>query len=108
MMKAEFIRVARIDELHEQRGKLIAVDGEDVALFKRDGVVYALQNVCSHQHYSKLHDGEIEGLTVRCPMHGWTYDMITGRAINGDGRVRTYKVRIESENVFIEVKREMD
>lgn len=104
-MKSEFIKVARVKEIHEQRGKLVVVNGEDVALFKRDGTIFALHNVCSHQHFSKLHDGEIQGLTIRCPMHGWTYDMVTGKAINGSGRVRTYNVKIEGEDVCLEILR---
>lgn len=104
-MKKEFLKVARLNEIHEQKGKLVVVDGDDVALFKRNGTVYALHNVCSHQHFSKLHDGEIRGLTVRCPMHGWMYDMVTGTAINGDGRVRTYNVQIKGEDVYLETLR---
>lgn len=100
-MERGFVKVARMDVLHEQRGTLVHVDGEDIALFKRDGVVYALSNVCSHQHFSKLHDGEIEGLRVTCPMHGWTYDLTSGKAINGGGRVRTYDVLVSDGDVFL-------
>ena len=103
-MEPALVKVAHIDMLHEQRGTLVHVDGEDIALFKRDGVVYALHNVCSHQHFSKLHDGEIKDLTVTCPMHGWTYDLKSGKAINGDGRVRRYDVRVKNGDVFLEMK----
>lgn len=101
-MMNDFVKVARLDELHEDRGKLVVVDGEDVALFKRNDAVYALHNVCSHQHFSKLHDGIIEGLRVTCPMHGWTYDMTTGKAVSGSGRVRTYTVIVKDDHVYVE------
>jgi len=103
-MEREFVKVTRVDALHEQRGTLVQVDGEDIALFKRDGVIYALNNVCSHQHFSKLHDGEIREMTVTCPMHGWTYDLRSGKAINGSGRVRTYHVRVKDGDVFLGMK----
>jgi len=101
-MKAEFVKVARLDDLHEQRGKLVMVDGEDIALFKRNGAVYALHNVCSHQHFSKLHDGIVEGSHVTCPMHGWTYDMTTGKATNGSGKVRRFNVMIKDNDVYVQ------
>ena len=104
-MDAVHFKVARVNELHEQCGKLVVVDGEDIALFKRDGRIFAINNVCAHQHFSKLHEGEIDGLTVTCPMHGWTYDLVTGKAINGDGRVRRYNVKIQGNDVYLEFPR---
>ena len=44
----------------------------------------------------------LSGLTVACPMHGWTYSLETGIAVSGSGRVRTYEVKVEGENVFID------
>ena len=105
MMEYEYIRVAKLSEIREHRGKLVVVNGEDLALFQRDGKVYALSNVCAHQHFSKLHEGEIQGLTVTCPMHGWTYDMVSGRAINGNGKVQSFIVHVQGEDVYVGVPR---
>ena len=105
MDDADYIKVAAVNELREQGGKLVVVDGEDIALFKREGTVFAIQNVCAHQHFSKLHEGEITGLNVTCPMHGWTYDLVTGKAVNGDGRVRCYNVRVKGGDVYLEMPR---
>lgn len=102
-MESEYIKVATVHEIPAQCGRLVIVDGEDIALFKRDGKIYALHNVCAHQHFSKLHEGAIEGLTVTCPMHGWTYDLVSGKAVHGDGAVRTYKVKVKGDDVFIEL-----
>ncbi len=108
MKDADHAKVATLDELREEGGRLVVVDGEDVALFKRGGMIFAIQNVCAHQHFSKLHEGEVDGLTVTCPMHGWTYSLVTGKAINGDGKVRRYDVNIEGNDVYIESPRRQD
>jgi nitrite reductase/ring-hydroxylating ferredoxin subunit len=105
-MGTRLVKVARVDQLKESRGTLVRVGIDDIALFKRDGTVYALNNVCSHQHFSKLHEGEIVNLSVICPMHGWTYDMQSGMATNGGGRVRTYPVHIQGNDVVLEVEGE--
>lgn len=100
----EFVKVAKVSEVPERGAKLIRMDDNDIALFKVEGKLYAINNVCAHQHFSALHKGELIGLQVTCPMHGWTYSLETGRAISGDGRVKTYHVKVEGENVFLQVE----
>jgi nitrite reductase (NADH) small subunit len=100
-MATEFIRVASVGEIPDRRGKLVNVDDEDIALFRVNNRVYALNNVCAHQHFSALHEGTLTGLCVSCPMHGWTYSLETGIAETGNGRVKTYPVKIEGDQVFL-------
>jgi nitrite reductase/ring-hydroxylating ferredoxin subunit len=35
-------------------------------------------------------------------MHGWTYSLETGIALSGSGRVGTYTVKVEGDDVYIE------
>ena len=102
-VNVDWVRVASVDDLHEERGLRVSVDGEEVALFKRQGIIYALHNVCAHQHFSLLHEGETEGLFVSCPMHGWKYDIATGEAIRGSGKLRVYEVKIQGDEVLLKV-----
>ncbi|MEO8168009.1 MAG: nitrite reductase small subunit NirD [bacterium] len=99
----EFVKVAKIAEIPERGAKLLKLDEQDIALFKVEGKLYAINNVCAHQHFSALHKGQLDGLQVTCPMHGWSYSLETGKAISGDGRVKVYQVRVEGENVFLEM-----
>jgi NAD(P)H-dependent nitrite reductase small subunit len=98
---SEFVKVARLSDLHDRRGKLIRIEDDEIALFKVDGKLYAINNVCAHQHFSALHQGELKGLEITCPMHGWTYSLETGKATSGSGCVRTYPVKVIGENVFV-------
>ncbi len=100
----EFVKVARIAEIPERGSKLIRVEDNDIALFKVEGKLYAINNVCAHQHFSALNKGTLSGLQVTCPMHGWTYSLETGKAVSGDGRVKTYEVKVEGENVYLQVE----
>jgi nitrite reductase (NADH) small subunit len=94
-----------MSEIAEKRGKLIRIEDDEIALFKVDGKLYAINNVCAHQHFSMLHQGKVHGGTVSCPMHGWTYSLETGAATTGNGCVKTYPVRVAGENVFIEIQK---
>jgi nitrite reductase/ring-hydroxylating ferredoxin subunit len=94
-------KVARIQDLKDNKGFLAKVGGEEISVFKIEGEFLAIGNVCPHQHLSKLHDGEVKGFTVTCPMHGWTYNLRTGISTNASGKVKTYEVEIRRDEVFI-------
>lgn len=93
--------VANIDEVKEGRGKCVVVDGKEIALFKVDGQVCAISNVCPHQKFSKLYEGVVENGIVTCPMHGWAYDIKTGISVNASGRVKTFAVEVKNRKVFV-------
>jgi nitrite reductase/ring-hydroxylating ferredoxin subunit len=99
---ASFVRVARLSDIAEGRSARVKLGGDEIALWHVRGRVYAIGNVCSHQHFSELHHGILSGLTVSCPMHGWTYSLETGIAVTGSGRVRTYPVIVEGDGIYIE------
>lgn len=97
-----FIRVARFSEIGERRSKKVVVGDDEVALWRVDGRIFAIGNVCAHQHFSALHAGILSGHTVTCPMHGWTYSLETGKATIGSGIVKTYRVIVEDDTVYCE------
>ncbi|MBI2429980.1 MAG: Rieske (2Fe-2S) protein [Ignavibacteriales bacterium] len=91
------------DEVKEGRGKKAVVDGEEIVIFKVEGQVCAVLNVCPHQKFQKLHEGMFENGIVTCPMHGWAYDVRTGISTNADGRLKTFPVEIKNGKVFVEI-----
>jgi len=101
-MAADFVRVARCSEIPERRSKLVHVEGEEIALWCVNGKFYAINNVCPHQHFSKLHEGTLEGLYVTCPMHGWSFCLEDGLPQLGNGKARVYRVKVEGGDVLVE------
>ncbi len=97
------VRAASLREVRKDRGTLVVIDGIELALFRCDDSFFAISNVCAHQHFSVLHTGEFDSCRVECPMHGWTYDVRTGKTVAGEGRVPSYPVTVRGENVFIEM-----
>jgi len=100
-MLPHFTRVALLQDIAERRCKLVAVDGEDVVLWNVEGKIYAMNNVCPHQHFSRLHEGTLDGLFLTCPMHGWTFCLEDGKARTGDGRAKVYEVLVEGQEIFL-------
>ncbi len=103
-MTTEFVFVGRLSDLRDHRGMKVMVGEYEVALWKVGNAVYAVGNVCAHQHFSMMHQGTVEGSTVRCPMHGWEYSLETGRSIEGSGRIPVFEVKIEGDRVSVSLE----
>ncbi len=96
----DWAKVAKKD-LSPGKSLRITVDDDDVALFQLGSEFFAVSNQCPHQHFSKIHEGSLGDGTVTCPMHGWMFELRTGACRNGSGRLKTYEVRSEGENLFV-------
>ena len=90
-------------EISEKTARNVLVDGVQVAVFKVQGKIYALKNVCPHQHFSLLHEGEICDGAVTCPMHGWTFDLATGESRTGQGKATAYPVQVRNNDIFVDI-----
>jgi len=101
-MDDRFVRVAKQSEIPEKHSKVVAIDGEKIAVWRVNGTFYAINNSCPHQHFSKLNEGTLMGLYVTCPMHGWSFCLEDGRPGFGNGRATVYEVKLEGEDVLIE------
>ena len=81
---------------------LVTVEGQDVALFHRDGEILAIGNECPHQGGS-LSDGLVEGDIVTCPLHGWEVDLRSGACMTVPGEsVPRFGVTVEAGAILLE------
>jgi 3-phenylpropionate/trans-cinnamate dioxygenase ferredoxin subunit len=73
-----FIRAASIEDI--PKGTVVAaeVDGTQLALVHgEDGEFYAAYDECSHAQIA-LSEGEVDGCTLECWLHGSRFDLRTG------------------------------
>jgi ferredoxin-nitrite reductase len=66
-----------LDDLADGAGTSLVVDGVDVAVFRREGCLYALENRCPHEG-APLASGALEGDEIVCPLHGYRVNVKTG------------------------------
>lgn len=80
-------------------------EGKAYAVFRLDGGVYALDDVCSHE-YSRLSEGEIWDDEVYCPKHGSRFCIRTGevRSFPAFKPVGSYPVKVENGTILIDVE----
>ena len=100
---AEFVSVAKFSEITPGTGMVVEVNGVSVALFKVDGMVYAIDNTCPHRG-GPLGAGTVEGRVVTCPLHLWDFDICTGEfTANREIRIATYAVQVEGDEIKVAV-----
>ncbi|MGE5399986.1 MAG: nitrite reductase small subunit NirD [Ignavibacteriales bacterium] len=98
-----FVSVCSINDLTENSGKRFFIDETEIALFKADGEIYALDNICPHQHAAIIYDGFIEDGCVVCPAHGWEFELKTGCLKSGSKGITRHPVLIRDEHIYVKV-----
>lgn len=94
-----FHAVPQAAQLQPGKGTTVSVAGKRVALFNLNGELRAIDDTCPHVG-APLGGGWIDGGTVACPMHGWEFDIKTGKGVTVPGcSVKTYEVR-NNDGIF--------
>jgi 3-phenylpropionate/trans-cinnamate dioxygenase ferredoxin subunit len=105
--------VATVDEIPPGERKIVEVAGRTIGIFNVRGEYFAVLNRCPHQGgplcegytYGFLRPGAVgeynysrPGEILRCPWHGWEYDLRTGQSWFDPAHVavRRYDVSVES------------
>ena len=114
---AEWVDVGAAADL-ERTGRLVArVNGREIGVVAEpDGTPHGIRNRCPH-HGGPLCLGRVgervEGgpgryelagrRTLRCPWHGWEFDLETGVCVDEPGlRAAVYPVRVEDGRVLVQ------
>lgn len=111
--------VGRASEIPPGERRIVESAGRSIGVFNVLGTFYALRNRCPHQA-APLCLGAVKGMTLpckpgqyvwardgeilRCPWHGWEFDITTGRSVFNPHRVhvRTYEVTVEPDDASVE------
>jgi methionine sulfoxide reductase heme-binding subunit len=96
-----FVEVCKVDRIAENCATIVALSGERVAVFRYDGKVSAISNVCQHQN-GPLGEGRIIDGCVTCPWHGYQYRPESGAApAPFKEKVPTFRVKVVQGTVFV-------
>ncbi len=105
MINSEYTRICKLSDLREKVGQRFLIDDTDIAIFKVNGKVYALSNVCPHKLSALIYDGFIEDDCVVCPAHGWKFNLKDGKKPTGSHGLVSFPVEIVDDEVYVLVKR---
>ncbi|HLH23156.1 MAG TPA: Rieske 2Fe-2S domain-containing protein [Chloroflexota bacterium] len=78
------------------------VAGHPLVIVAIDGQIHALDGRCPHRH-ALLTEGRLEGDGVRCPLHGFRFDVRSGACLwpSGAAPVPTYDTRVEGALLLV-------
>jgi nitrite reductase/ring-hydroxylating ferredoxin subunit len=117
--------IATVDEIAPGGRKLVELKGREIAVFNIAGEFFAISNACPHEGAS-LCRGVLVGLAeadepgkvrltrkgemLRCPWHGWEFDIRTGKSWCDPRRVRvkSYDIVVESGSTLVEGPYQVD
>lgn len=111
--------VERVSEFPAGERRILKIGRRSIGIFNADGRYYAVLNNCPH-HGAPLCLGSIEGTMLpsqphdyvygregrilKCPWHGYEFDLETGRSIYDEKkglRVKIYRVVVEDDWVVL-------
>jgi nitrite reductase (NADH) small subunit len=113
--------VGGVDEFPEGSCRILTVGNRSVGVYNVGGSFHAVLNYCPHHGapvcLGKLsgtmlpsspgeYEYGLDGSVLRCPWHGWEFDLASGRCLFGVDRARlkTYPISLEDGRIVIDAK----
>lgn len=99
-----FVRACALAEVPAGTAIPVDLDGIEIAVVHTEGEVFAIRDECSHGAVP-LSDGEVDGPTIECYMHGSRFDLRTGEPLELPAvvPVPVYPVKVDGGNVLIDL-----
>ena len=122
-MTLPVVDLGAVDEFEPGQAYSFTIGKRPVMLVRHGDDFFALLDTCPHQG-ARLSDGCVTGTTlkcrvggpltygragelVRCPWHGWQFELESGRSLFDPmkTRVRTFPVQVVNDRVLMEISR---
>ena len=110
--------VASLDELAVGERHIIQAGDQSIGVFNTGQQVVAILNICPHA-FAPVCLGKLSGTTLpskpgefiwgreneilRCPWHGWEYDLHSGECLTDRRKLKRFPVVIEDASIYIEL-----
>jgi nitrite reductase/ring-hydroxylating ferredoxin subunit/DMSO/TMAO reductase YedYZ heme-binding membrane subunit len=97
-----WVAVCHVNEIREGRARIAMVGGERIAVFRHEGRISCVSNVCQHQN-GPLGEGRIVDGCITCPWHGYQYLPDTGQSPPPfTERIPTFNVRVQQGRILVD------
>ncbi len=98
-------RVCGISDLPEAGEAVRMYAGGEMLAIVRDneGGLHAIDDTCSHAMVS-LSEGEVDGCTIECWLHGSRFDLRTGEptGLPAISPIDVYPITVDGDDVFVD------
>jgi 3-phenylpropionate/trans-cinnamate dioxygenase ferredoxin component len=101
---ADYMPVAKLDEIPDAGIKQVVAHGDLVGLYRVGNEVFAINDICTHEE-TELSQGEfdVDDMEVECPLHGSRFSVVDGsvRILPATKPVDIYPIKIEGDLVMV-------
>ena len=99
-----FTRLGKVADIPEGDGKMFDLGDRWIGVFKVDGELFAVDDICSHQE-AFLHEGMMEGHSIECDAHGARFDIRSGNVEQGPAvlPIDTYCIKIVGDEFEVDL-----
>lgn len=99
---SHFIKLASTSDFADTRIKSFSILARAVAIVKDpDGTFWATEIGCKHNNFD-LTNGKFKGDEVRCPRHGWIYNIRSGQCLNQKSApLRRHALELRGEDLYV-------
>jgi len=99
-----FEKACTLDEFRDGEAVGAKVGDQELAIARDGEEFFAVEDICSHAAVA-LSEGEVEGCTVECWLHGSRFDLRTGKptGLPATEPVATFPVEVRGTDVYVDV-----
>ena len=100
---APWVIAGPVDGMEDGAGMVVHLaDAEPVAIFRHDGRLSAVTNLCAHQN-GPLGEGRVIDGCITCPWHGFQYRLVDGCAPPPfTEKLATYRLRVTDGMILLD------
>ena len=118
MPSKALVYVSALDELAVGESRIVEARDKSIGVFNTGSQIVAVLNLCPHE-FAPVCRGVLGGTTLpskpgefiwgreneilRCPWHGWEFDLHSGQCLTGRSKLRRYPVVIRDEAIYVEL-----
>lgn len=118
MSTKQEVRVASLDDLPVGESRVIQANDKSIGVFNTGRQIVAVLNICPHA-FAPVCRGKLGGTTLpskagefvwgreneilRCPWHGWEFDLHSGQCLTDRRRLKRFPVFIRDDDIYVEV-----
>ena len=100
--RCDFVVIGDTADIAIGERLFVEIDDLSLIVFNLAGVFFAIEDKCSHDNGS-LDDGELAEHIIKCPRHGASFDIRSGKALSLPAVVDipAYPVRINGSEIEV-------
>ena len=101
----QFIKLATVGDFAGTRIKSYSILARAVAIVKDPaGSFWATEIGCKHNNFD-LTNGKFKGDEVRCPRHGWVYNIRSGQCLNQKSApLRRHELEVRGDDIYVSLQ----